>query len=555
METASSQGQRRLFGPEGTILRKGPIIERAMAAFLVLSLLLFVFVDFILNIQYSSLTQLYDSIPDEALFFGCANHLADHIRSGDLHGIAGFGTPYGYGFPYWIISALLLLVMPSALASKLATLKAVFLSFKWLGILTLTQTINKRRVILRAAIFFIAIQSCSIFYFYGKVFSPEFLTLLLGCFTVSILVSDDFKAGYRLPIAFFLVTLCVLIKATNIPLAILLVGYIALCPIGLRGGGTMACAFAALIAFGIAFSGLLTPDAMAMFSFWMKSNLYRKFGLEHLFIWITYRGVTWDRIPLSGGIGVLGVLGAAIVWCIGKPALKSAENIRSVGLLSAATGLIGMFLILMFDGYLDWYIQLPVVLCVFGFIYSAELSGREAVVAGMIICITFAASIHETYMRTQIRLDVQNQLKESSIANTVFDAELNNFKNNNNLEPFIITDLLIALSPSDKSAQIYRARDVVTNIFEKRKGAPSFILASLGKDIDFSKATHIILNETLAARNESPLLNFRIVKKEDDLYFFQGEKFRKVDERAARLLLLNTRFVNFPPVPATVRQK
>jgi hypothetical protein len=58
----------------------------------------------------ASLIQVYDSVPDEILFFFRADKLSDAMLNFDLSGIRHFGVPYGYGFPFWLIAASSLLI-------------------------------------------------------------------------------------------------------------------------------------------------------------------------------------------------------------------------------------------------------------------------------------------------------------------------------------------------------------------------------------------------------------------------------------------------------------
>ncbi len=85
---------------------------------------------------------------------------------------------------------------------------------------------------------------------------------------------------------------------------------------------------------------------------------------------------------------------------------------------------------------------------------------------------------------------------------------------------------------------------IAPNIYEKGKGASDISLKVGGRDADFSKTTHLVLNKSLIKKNESPLLNLFIVKLQDDCYLFEGQCFKIIDQTPERLLLQNIRFAS-----------
>ncbi len=323
-----------------------------------------------------------------------------------------------------------MLAIPVSEGIKIIALKFTFLSLKWVAILALARLVKLKLGRSYCWLFIVSVLSCGIFWFFGEIFSPEFLTFFLGSMVVILLAKDNFECGTRLPVALFLATLCLLIKLTTIPIFIFVLLYLTICIVHktIRSFTFCLCVLALLLAMTVAFSGVMTGESQANFVNWMLHNTKRNFSIKYLLEWIPYTDVTWDRIALSGGVGVLGIFSAIAVWLAAFQDKTNVFRLHSVGLIAILSGIIGLLFILPFQGYLDWYIQMSVFLLIFGFFYSINNVNKVRFWAVLVSVGIFSLSLPDTVRRVDIRWNVLRELEESSLSNQRFLKTLYQFE-------------------------------------------------------------------------------------------------------------------------------
>lgn len=421
--------------------------------------------DFYLALSASKLYQVYDSVPDEALFYYQSHLMAENTSKHDFDAVLGSSLAYGYGFPFWALTTALDLSIHQSAIIDIATHKAFFLSLKWVAFgLCATTAYNAKKaqgLILFSGLFI----SSSALFFYGKIFSPEFLTLSLSGATIFLIYTDNFKLGTRSKIALFLITISVLVKLTSFPLLLLFCMYylISIRHNNSKSKTTGGLILYALVASALSLLPLLSESGRASFIFWNDTNSSRVFSLDNLASWITTRSTTWDMVPLSGAIGYVGALtGLAvglIFWVFSK---NKWSDTSLLSLAMIFSGVIGLLLSASTTGYLDWYLWIPAILIITGCSLLVPQSSPIILVATLSGAL-IVASLPETIRRINQRIQVTELLKEQDIKTKdiqkLFETEELSCKKNIVLASDMLAAIDLANTPS---TAIVRMRDLVS---------------------------------------------------------------------------------------------
>lgn len=498
--------------------------------------------DIALVLPHSSLLEVYDSVPDEVLFYYSAQQLAGHLRAGDWHAISAFGTPFGYGSPFWLTAAALIIALPSASVHGLAAHKLVFLLMKWAAFGGLAALVWRRRGVAAAACFSMLVASCSAFFFYGKVFSPEFETLALSAAAIACMWVDDFRVRWQAGAALFAALLATAIKATAAPVLLatgiyLLIGvWRAQDGRGVKVGRLIVAALLALPACGLP---LMTAAGRADVAHWIALNIGRHFSVYCASAWVTCRAVTWDMIPLSGLIGYVGIPTVLVLLVVSVIRQKGKlDRTVMMGYAITMCGLAGLSSVVSADGYLDWYVWVPTMLILTG----AAISIADPVFwrgVPVVVCmVALVASTPEAIRRAEVRIDVLQGLATASSARALSAKLIAAVHDECGRPAVIATDLLAALDTSQRpEISVLRMRDfmgvsggIPTKPIVAEHGMlpTSVFVSGASQEIpDLSSITYVAVNRKLLSKNQGQFLALTRVTLSHDgqQAFLDGNSF------------------------------
>ncbi|MGY1448685.1 hypothetical protein ACW582_16005 [Pseudomonas chlororaphis] len=421
--------------------------------------------DFHLALSASKLYQVYDSVPDEALFYYQSHLMAENLSKHDFDAVLGSSVAYGYGFPFWALTAVLDLSIPQPAIIDIAPHKAFFLSLKWIAFALCATAIYRAKklpgLILFSGLFF----SSSALFFYGKIFSPEFQTLAITGAIIYLIHSDNWRVGIRAQAALFLTIVAICIKLTAAPLLILfgLYYFIALRDRSEKLKKTTFLLITAIMAVALSLLPLFTASGMHNFRVWSKLNTDRQFSFSNMLSWIGQQSTTWDLIPLSGAIGYIGVLAGII---LGLYFLTTSKRKHSKSFLLGAaylfSGTLGFIIAISASGYLDWYLWIPSILAIVGCssLIPDELTTSKALLIAFLIVI---ASTPETFRRIQERVDVINKINQQSIYSEEIRALISSEASNCKAPMVIASDMLASINLYGiNNASAVRMRDIIS---------------------------------------------------------------------------------------------
>jgi len=174
--------------------------------------------DLILVMDFSRPYQLAQFSQDEYWFMEAILQLQNAFLVGDWHAIRDFGSPFAYGFPFWLITALIALPTHAH-----AMLMALFLRFLFIVTKYAAFYVVYRRILALTQKPLLSLLSLALmlivpaFVFDDKVVSPEFLIMLLlaTCWSLLFLSSRRAQVG-----AAFVFALALTIKFNVAPLGL-----------------------------------------------------------------------------------------------------------------------------------------------------------------------------------------------------------------------------------------------------------------------------------------------------------------------------------------------
>ncbi|MCO7255898.1 hypothetical protein KSI86_17225 [Dickeya oryzae] len=510
-----------------------------------LSLLIFIIISFIvisdamLILPHSSLLEVYDSVPDEVLFYSQANLLAGYLLAGNWHAVSTFGTPYGYGFPFWLTAAILKIVLPDATVYGLALYKLMFLLMKWSVFGSVAAMVWRRHGVVVATSYIILVASCSAFFFYGKVFSPEYETLAFSAISIVLICHDNFRLKWQASAALTSALLATSIKISAAPV-LMAVGLYLVIAIWivkddrlLKLVSLISAIMIATLLFGIPF---MTEAGRTNAIEWNAQNVDRHLSFQNVLTWLNFRVVTWDQIALSGVMGYLGALTACIfsITLFKRGILQIGEVL--IGRILVFCGFSGAIFIVCSDGYLDWYLWVPAFLVIVGTILSVNRIHHWQWTMLVTCFSVLLFSAPETLRRMDIRRDVLAMLGNSGTIH-LRDEEYFHRVANCNIPIVVATDLLIALQTSSfPNLAVVRMRDLITlnmpnnTLFRSNGMLPTKFFYD-GPDIvpDKKSITHLVVNSNLLAKgtdNFGSLGNVSILP-DGTMATFDGRQFQR----------------------------
>jgi hypothetical protein len=253
-----------------------------------------------------SASELQAVLPDEYQFMSEILRMQDILLYGRLHEFLSYGTPYGYGFLYWVLMGIIGVPFHSLdYEQKVLFYRLVGIFFKAAAIYYLYRGINLKFPRVQSVLGCVFILVLPGYWFYGKVISPEFILLGLLSLSIYLLLKDDNKIG-----KWYWISVIVFASALNIK--------ISLAPIGMMWASYLVVTYKkgilkewkkviltptlVVITFLIFNVTLITKMGRNSFDYWLTFNK----GNTHFPTWSSiknfyyYNYTTWDRIPNAG---------------------------------------------------------------------------------------------------------------------------------------------------------------------------------------------------------------------------------------------------------------
>jgi len=256
----------------------------------------FVF-DLILVMDFSRAYQIAQFSQDEYWFLEEIMRLQGYLTAGDFSSIRQFGSPFAYGFGFWLFTALIAAPFRGHVMLTTLFLRLVFMAMKyaafWIVYRRAFDLTRKPIFSLLALALLLAVPA---YVFDGKIISPEYLIMLLGALGWDALFRQNSNA--RTAAAFFF-GLAAVIKINTAPLAIIFLALWFAYPKRDR--------FRIALDWGV---GLIVPLLLFLFPaspfreiLAIASTHHVDYGLNYLFVWYNYNALEFDDM-LKGGWSV-----------------------------------------------------------------------------------------------------------------------------------------------------------------------------------------------------------------------------------------------------------
>lgn len=253
-----------------------------------------------------SASELQAVLPDEYQFMGDILRMQDILVHGRLQDFFSYGTPYGYGFLYWVLMGIIGVPFYALdFEQKVLFYRLVGIFFKAMAIYFLYRGINLKFPRVQSVLGCVFILALPGYWFYGKVISPEFILLGLLSLSICLLLKDDNKIGKWYWISVIVFASALSIKISLAPIGIIWALYLAVTykkEILNKWKTIILTPALVVVTFLTLNITLATKSGRDSFNYWLKFNK----GNTHSPTWdrvknfYNYNFPTWDRIPNAG---------------------------------------------------------------------------------------------------------------------------------------------------------------------------------------------------------------------------------------------------------------
>lgn len=426
------------------------------------------------------------------VFDQAADYMVDEVNfykaASEYNPIIG-GMALGYGFLFWYISAFVIQVLKFDTETNLLILRVFFLALKYASFIIVALTV-KRLTCSRCAILgFVILLLTPAYYFYGKIFSPEYLITFLVALSVYLLVVDNGKMSKFFYISVFVAISAFAVKFTIVPFGLLYISYIAHNYKLLNIKRTILVIIAALVINFFPFLIGANPDSLINVLHSGSTNF--TLTLMNLEVWLFFKLTTWDEIPLGGLLIDYTPVFICILTFITFSFLNFNEQVDDTKkykkIFSAYlffTGFVMLAFICLQSTIFFWYLFPSYLLIICGLI--GLLGSLPALTASIIILLFL------TPPRINWRMNDRAFHNVRLAENYAASDELNDFILNKYPEGGIaLCDINVA----------YKATDPVETILVKDALSARDLSKSIGKKVELmykiDKAKFLIINKQL----------------------------------------------------------
>jgi hypothetical protein len=377
-------------------------------------------------------TQLIGAIPDEYKFMDCILQLRNFLLNGSFKEVLGFGTPYGYGYVYWLFMGIIGLPIAFLQYSDLVLFyRLIGLLFKAIALFYLYKGISYKVSQRQGILSVILILCMPGFWFYGKVISPEYIILGLISISLYLLVLDnlEIKKYYYLSVVIF--ALAVSIKLIILPFGIIYPIYLLLKREKKTILHFVTTPFIIVLLFFLSNLTLITKSGRNVFHIWMNingANIYPP-SLRRIAVYYMFDNITWDQIINSGFM--IDYLNAFLFLAfVGILAFSIYRKNRCILIIPfAISDFILTVIIMSTQPYHSWYLMVPLLSFVY-FIFLTD--NKDKLIQQLLIVmilLTFITNIPRIIYKYNYRMQI-NQVSEVNYENgfIVQDFILQNYE-------------------------------------------------------------------------------------------------------------------------------
>lgn len=359
--------------------------------------------------------QLIGTVPDEYIFMEKIISLRDSICNLNVNDVISFGTPYGYGYIYWLLMALIGIPFSFLNYSNLVLLyRLLGILFKAIALYCLYKGISYKTSKLQGILAIVLILSMPAFWFYGKVISPEFIILGLISLSMLFLIKDDlqFKKQYYISVLFF--SLAIGMKIILLPLGIIYPIYLLIKRNDKTIKNFILTPLIILPLYLVFNITLVTSIGRNIFIQWLKFNSgnTQKPSFENIKNFYLFNNITWDRI-LNAGVkldylNVYLVIGFIIILLISV--YKKNKNVLLIPFGVSFT--VYSIFILSTQIQHSWYFLVPALMFVY-FIFLNDhkdniIQGFFIIMIIIVLIVNFPRIIEKYDYRMKINQEIQD---------------------------------------------------------------------------------------------------------------------------------------------------
>jgi hypothetical protein len=361
-------------------------------------------------------TELIGTLPDEFLTMQYILQMRDSWLYGNFSEIISFGTPFGYGYFYWVFMGLISLPFKELQYEvQILLFRLIGIAFKSIAFFYLFKTISYKSSNLYGIMAVVFLLNMPGFWFYGKVLSPEFVIIGLIAISVYLLIKDENKYGSYYYWSVVIFALAINIKMSLIPLAIMYPLYLFL----RRDKQTLKHYLITPLVFVIVFFlfniTLITEIGKTSFFDWLEFNRNNTHtpNFESLKGFYLFDISTWERIPNSGMkvdyINVYLLLGFLLcfIWQI----IKGKRNALLIQLFIST--IIYTFIIMSTQIYQSWYLLAPMLMLAFSLFMINNPHRWTTYGLSALLIIMFFVNIERTVYKYTTRLDINQSIQQN----------------------------------------------------------------------------------------------------------------------------------------------
>ena len=396
--------------------------------------------------------QVYDSVPDEVWFYKVATR----------YGLDS-GMAYAYGAPFWWLSKSIIKLSHPDFSDQIITLRVIFLSFKYLAFIFFTLALWQLRNGFLAAVFYITLLLTPGFYFYGKIFSPDYMVICLLSLAVYCLVRDKGNIANYFYGALFFGILSVITKLSTLPFLVVYIFYI----IGYRQKLTSKKFFYSVLT---SLTALIGASALFTKSAWHETLFALKayvapfsFTWHNFKMWLFFDNRTWEQIANAALFTNFKPLFIFLLLII-LNAFLSIKHKNAIGIIDSKlngymldTGFLMILFICSSTFYVMWYLFSAYVCILFGIFsclfFKYEKKGEIALLLCLVI--VYSVNIQRIFYNINYKENINFMLNQNySMSGEINDYILARYPQGG----IIATDILTALNEK-LPLHIYRIRD------------------------------------------------------------------------------------------------
>ncbi len=438
---------------------------------------LFIFETYLIG-QQTQTYQVINSVPDEFVFFQTAQELSTHLYHLDFQKVITFGMPADYGFMFWLLSAILILILHFSFAIKMLILRIIFLGFKYLALVFFYKAVKTRSNSFNANLFVLLFLTTPGLYFYGKIFSLEYLLTAIVALAVYFLAKDKNDLRKYFMISTILIIQGIFIKyallpVLGIPIIYMLFNWkkLSLKTLLITSAGTGLIAILNL-------PFLFSNQSQEILTKIGQNSGHFQFTLEQLKKWFFLDSHTWDQITIGGWyIDFFYILPFLFIWFVGNIVYKTLPKHSALGIATFIIGFVYASLISFVNPTYYWYLFIPYLVLMAGLCMTMPDQKHLRIIVAVVTLISVATGIPRIIDRINHKMTINDMLSQSDVDSNTLSQLVGSRCSS---PTTVITDTIVALDP--ESLPSVRINPLIYAVWDNKHisseilAATSFIL-------------------------------------------------------------------------------